>query len=93
MKTPRWDLFPVAILNDRYQGTYSGGEWVAVAGAYPTRIERLYDLEAFAGDIECEEFWKSGRVPLWVAVGATPEAALAALEAKIPEGSNWKETI
>ena len=75
--------YPVVIIQDRYQGTYSGGEWVAIAGdgMYGDRLDLLKALRAFDGDTEAMEFWQ-GNVPDWVAVGDTPDVALANLKRK-----------
>lgn len=81
--------FPVAIVEDRYCGAYSGGGWIAISNAdapfaNTTRINWLLDGAAFGGDRDCEEFWDSldAEIGAWLAVGATPQAALDALSAK-----------
>lgn len=81
-------LYPVAILQDRYNGTYSGGAWIAIAEA----DERLVDadgdtvsryMDAFRGahgsDTEAMEYWQDRATRPWVAVGDTPDLALMAL--------------
>lgn len=47
-----YDIYPLTICNDRYGGTYSGGEWTAWncgPGMVPSEI--------FEDDIACWEFW------------------------------------
>ena len=104
---PMLDCWPVAILEDRYSGVYSGGKWVAIARAEcgccdadlpvektkqlpaenDTRFSYVAD-QVLGGDFEVGEFgcW----IPLipWVAVGETPNEALANLYAKAnrPQG-------
>ena len=77
--------YPIVVLQDRYSGVYSGGDWLAVAGATDrmddgrTRID--FCLNADEGpsgsDIEAATFWVDS--PSWIAVGTTPDEALAKL--------------
>ncbi|APH72275.1 hypothetical protein [Aquibium oceanicum] len=79
------ETFPIAIFEDRYTGVYSGGRWLAVASATDgldgkeTRIG--FCLESDDGpsgsDVEAATFWVDP--PLWIAVGGTPDEALANL--------------
>lgn len=46
--------YPTTIINDRYQGTFSGGEWLAFPMDYYQVPE---DIDG--GDIECMMFWES----------------------------------
>lgn len=72
------ELWPIVICEDRYNGTYSGGRWLATSG------ERgLFDSAPYGGDIEANRFWRN---QFWrstsaarIGVGDTPEAALANL--------------
>ncbi|MCS6758847.1 MAG: hypothetical protein MO852_07295 [Candidatus Devosia euplotis] len=73
------------IMQDRYGGIYSGGEWLAVQqakrlenGAY--RVVRALE-GAYDDDVEAREFWKNP--PTWIAVGNTLDQALAALQKKL----------
>ena len=68
----RPSVYPVTIVATRYGGSYEGGKWAAFN----------LDLEDIPpgwdyGDAEAEEWWMVPPVP--VAVGATPDAALAGL--------------
>lgn len=81
------DLYPIAIIQDRYNGAYSGGQWLAIANASNwfrdtlTRVSWcLYD-GPHGGDTDAMMFWSEP--PEWIAVGMTPDAAIANLEAKI----------
>lgn len=82
--------FPIIIFQDRYTGAYSGGEWIAVAGATRVdwegsegvmRFDHVYD-NAFDGDPDAANFWNDNQ-PVWVAVGNTPQEALDNLNAKL----------
>lgn len=87
-------LWPVAIVEDRYEGTYSGGRWLAVGGANVrdgysnntavTRLDFIMGDEGeespFGGDFEACAFWTAP--PDWIAVGDTPNEALANLYKK-----------
>jgi hypothetical protein len=75
----------VAIIQDRYQGCYSSGGWLAIS-----RADELIDGEARASwalgngpsgsDIEAAEFWADP--PSWIVAGETPDRALSELEAR-----------
>ncbi len=74
--------YPIAVVEDRYQGTYSQGRWLAVSQADTPvgRINRagwLLENGPFGGDVEAMEFW--GAPPAWIAVGDTPGQAIARL--------------
>ena len=75
-----------AIIQDRYSGAYSGGLWLAVAGADALtghgQMRALYVLiDGPRGD-DCDAmmFWQ--QPPEWIAVGVMPDDALRALRAK-----------
>jgi hypothetical protein len=82
--------YPLAIIADRYQGTYSGGAWLAIAGIEDPNLGRLaLDLLAdrvrdapnpWGEDLMAMEFWEAP--PSWIAAGATPDEAIAALKRK-----------
>jgi hypothetical protein len=90
--------YPVAIISDRYGGVYSKGQWLAVAGFARGKMgEAALKMLNCEGDIETEpnpwggdtgagDFWSDP--PSWIAVGDTPDAALAALKAK-NANINW----
>lgn len=75
----RIDLYPVVITETRYGGTYEGlgARWVAFTGP---QGHYEYDLGDWDGsDMECAEWWWQYHEMPWVATGATPDEALAAL--------------
>jgi hypothetical protein len=82
------DDFPVALIQDRYRGTYSGGAWLAIAEASElidatnTRVQFCLtdDRGPFGADPDAAAFWADR--PSWVASGETPMAALEALNSK-----------
>lgn len=81
MQTPI-SHYPIAVFEDRYGGIYSQGRWLAVSQADTPlgRINRagwLLDNGPFGGDVEAMEFWEVP--PAWIAVGGTPEQAIARL--------------
>lgn len=80
------DIYPIAILQDRYLGAYSKGEWFAIMLAdAPYRADDLditrgafcLDEGPNGSDEEAASFWKDP--PHWIAVGNTPQEALDAL--------------
>ena len=83
---PVLTTYPIAIVEDRYHGTYSGGEWLAIAmadavdnGAY--RIIRCLDGGPHGDDTDAMFFWQSP--PGWIAAGHTPQSALDELMKKM----------
>lgn len=46
------DFYPVVVRESRYMGTYSGGDWVLMAGCRSPE-----QTEAFGSDVPCMEFW------------------------------------
>lgn len=79
------DLYPIALLEDRYGGAYSGGKWLGIAGADQMdngayRIVRVIEDGPHGDDTEAMLFWDEP--PDWIAVGATPDDAIAALKDK-----------
>ena len=89
--------WPIVIVEDRYGGTYSGGGWLAIAGAdelagadLRVGVNRagyvLGDEGPHGEDLEAMEFWANP--PEWIAVGDTPDKALAALKAKLEKADD-----
>lgn len=80
------DLYPVAIIQDRYSGTYSGGCWLAIANAREsyddtmTRASWCLRDGLHGDDITAVLFWE--QPPCWLAAGATPGDAIAKLAGK-----------
>jgi hypothetical protein len=76
-------LYPIALVQDRYSGCYSGGDWLAVANANhefrgTSRAHWLMgDDGPHGGDLVAGVFWRDR--PPWVVVGDTPDRALANL--------------
>jgi hypothetical protein len=76
------DLYPVTIIQTRYGGIYEGGAWAA----FNLHPEQIPD-DAVGGDIVCARWWADfGKA---VGVGATPDAALADLDAKQAAGHRF----
>ena len=75
-------LHPLMLLQDRYSGTYSGGEWIAVGEANrlvgtASRAAWIIERGPSGGDAEASAFWVDP--PDWIAVGNSPELAIEAL--------------
>ena len=73
-------LYPVAILQDRYNGALAGGQWIAIANAedQPWRLKAVWE-GAHGEEDAARLFWTENRRVPWLGVGATPDAALTAL--------------
>jgi hypothetical protein len=76
-------LTPIVVVQDRYQGVYAGGAWLAIANATTMvgefrRIDHVLDedtdLGPWGSDVVAMEFWTGP--PDWISVGATPDEAL-----------------
>lgn len=70
--------YPTTIVRDRYDGTYSGADWLAFSLDYwnvPDEVD--------GGDPECMMFWED--YDGVVGKGNTPELAMANLVAKMEE--------
>jgi hypothetical protein len=76
-------LYPVIVVQDRYSGVYSGGRWLAIANGRDAG-NRMADVwcGAHGGDTEAAEFGADIPSLHWIAVGETPDEAVAALVAK-----------
>jgi hypothetical protein len=75
-------MWPVRIYQDRYGGSYSGGAWVAVDMARKEMEICEIETGILGGDTQAMQFWLAVADADWIAVGRTPDIALAALEAK-----------
>jgi hypothetical protein len=80
------DHYPTAIVQDRYNGCYSGGAWLAIAaadrlenGAY--RIIRYLEGGPHGDDSDAQDFWANP--PPWIAAGRSPDEAEERLRAKL----------
>ena len=86
------DQYPVVIIEDRYNGAYSGGRWIAIANANRTEFG-LRPCEQQVGDMDratylLEEYGTGPHggdpeaaafwlnAPDWMAVGDTPDQAM-----------------
>lgn len=74
--------YPIAIVEDRYGGCYSGGNWLAISTAdaefrSTQRITYVLNYGPSDTDIPAMDFWRDP--PEWIAVGETPNAARDAL--------------
>ena len=73
-------VYPKSIIETRYNGTYSGGKWAALANTMNPR-----DTNAFGSDIPCGEFWRNGPKheingeKVYAVAHDTPEKALQLL--------------
>jgi hypothetical protein len=73
------DLYPIAVVQDRYGGAYSKGAWLAIArsdklenGAH--RIVRCMEDGPYGDDTDAAMFWSDP--PDWIAAGGTPDEAI-----------------
>jgi hypothetical protein len=78
--------YPIIILQDRYQGVYSGGGWIACCEADELhdgspRHEWLIQSGPNGDDTEAATFWANA--PDWVAAGVSPDLAVASLLNKL----------
>lgn len=84
MKTPV-SLYPIVVIEDRYGGCYSDGQWLAIAEGDKRMpefggISRTYyclDDGPNGSDTDAMEFWANP--PSWVAIGISPDLAVKAL--------------
>lgn len=86
--TTRIKLWPIAVIEDRYEGTYSKGDWLAIANADELAgfgVTRVGWISSYEGpnddDTGARTFWANP--PSWIAVGDTPDEAVAALRKKL----------
>lgn len=67
------DIYPLTIINDRYGGCYSGGEYTA----WNLEFDEIPE-EINWDDVSCNNFWIDNEIP--VGKGATPMDALNNLQ-------------
>lgn len=69
-------LWPIAIVQDRYRGIYTGGRWVAI----PHADHSSFDYTVWGDDVSCME-WALENIESnkQVGVGDTPQGALSDL--------------
>lgn len=78
-------LYPIVLIQDRYSGTYSGGEWLAIREATTMEYDGNYGRETARAPLLLHEgpngddgdamaYWCDP--PDWIAVGRTPNEAV-----------------
>lgn len=70
--------YPITIIKDRYNGTYSGGLWLA----FNMTVEDLYEKSEGAFDDEdvvCMNFWHNEAQKFIIGKGKTPDEAIVNL--------------
>lgn len=74
------DIYPLAIVKDRYNGTYSGGIYIAF-NCFPNEIPE----EIFDSDDEAFDFWfnKAADFPHMYGLGRTIDGAIANLTERL----------
>lgn len=76
-----FNIYPLTIIKDRYNGTYSGYKYLAF-----NQTEDKIPKEIFGDDVECGHIWgqiKSGNILIDYGAGATPDTAFLDLWLKI----------
>ena len=81
-------LYPVAAVQDRYLGVYSGGRWLAVANADEPhegqpRVSWVLTHGPGSDDLDASGFWNDP--PDWIAVGDEPGEAVERLKASFAD--------
>lgn len=74
-------LYPVAIIESRYSGTYEGGKWHAIPEFDDVINTEQYQDYMYGDDGSALDFWDSG-IASNIGVGDTPELALADMQLK-----------
>ena len=74
-------LYPVAIIESRYSGTYEGGKWHAIPEFDDVINTEKYQDYMYGDDGSALDFWDS-EIALNIGVGDTPELALADMQLK-----------
>ena len=77
-----FSLYPVMVVQDRYQGVYSGGRWLAVANADErqgllSRGGWILENGPSGNDMDAAGFWSDAY--RWIASGETPDEAIGKL--------------
>ena len=74
------NLYPIYIIQDRYGGSYSDGEWIAISEAY----NNLEEVEngTHGNDVTARSYGYDIKNKKYVAVGNTPDEALRNLQNK-----------
>ena len=74
---PRYDLYPIVVMQARYGGTYEGGKWIAI-GCFES-IEKSGMTDYVSGD-DCDalDFWLSDEAKI-IGRGSNPNSAVVDL--------------
>lgn len=79
-------VYPVTIIQDRYSGTYSGGQWTAF-NLYKEQVPDAVD----DSDVPCREFWTlASNFHLAIGRGATPDEAFEDLKKRLEDKRSVK---
>lgn len=70
------EIYPLTIINDRYTGTYSGGEFTAWNMDYSE-----IPTEPAEDDVTCMWFWSDTEIP--IGRGKTPQEAVDDLRRRL----------
>lgn len=78
------DQYPIVVIQDRYSGVYSRGQWIAIASAQEPEgadyVRLFLDHHGPWGDDgDAIDFWYRHADTPGIAVGATPDEAITAL--------------
>jgi len=82
--------WPVTIIKDRYEGTYSRGQWTA----WPVEPEEVPPAVS-DDDCLCSDWWAANRerMHLPVGVGDSPQAAVEALRIEVRQARAKDEAL
>lgn len=72
------EIYPLTVVLDRYNGTYSGGKWTA----WNLRVDCV-PIAIMSDDVACCEFWECYSNDYCVGIGNTPDEAIESLELKL----------
>lgn len=81
-------LYPIAIIQDRYSGVYSGGQWLAIANSKDphdwaeSRAHWCLHDGPHGNDITASVFGLQAHTFDWIGVGNTPDEAVSNLKRK-----------
>jgi hypothetical protein len=78
-------IYPLVVINDRYNGVYSGAEWTAWED-YPDAIPD----DIFGDDDSCCEFWLKANKNN-IGFGNTPDEAIADLRQKLTNKDKYSK--
>lgn len=76
-------VYPLIIVEDKYNGAYSGGKWLAFS-CYPQEISN----DIFGEDVECASFWSTHTMASYIGRGANINEAVLNLSEKYQGGDN-----